>query len=153
MTDKLDTLVSEVQNHIKDKRAELTALQTQARALQSAHADLHQEVEKAQTKLAEVRKALADSNKELDKRRAEASSIANSIIADAHDKKAAAEGKIRDLYAAGAKDIERATRQLRDTEQLVTAKRGELVALTNKVSAAQGELDALKKKARDWADA
>ncbi len=150
MADDLDALIARATQHIRDKKGELLALNTQIQAGRSAYDDLNKEISRTQDKLKALRDQLAESDNQLGGRRQDADTIAAQIINAAHGTKAAATKAVKDAENHAKGIIAEAEARAYALENEVRGKKAELQAVTNEVNAAQSELRAIKKQALDF---
>ena len=150
MADDLDALIAKATQHIRDKKGELLALNTQLAAGRRAYDDLSKEISKTQDKLKAARDQLAESENQLDARGKDANQIASQIINAAHGTKAAAAKAVKDAENHAKGIIAEAEARSYAIENEVRNKKAELQATVNQLNAAQSELRGLKKQAADW---
>lgn len=147
MADKLDTLLAAVQQEIKDKKAELLALQSQVSALRSAHDDLHKQVGREHANLQSVRDKLAIADSDTDQRKKEAEKVASEILNRAHRSRDEADKLVKDAEDHADEIMATAQKAVRKVEEEIVARKKELQAVTLEVNAAHSEWAAIKKKA------
>ncbi len=150
MADDLDALIAKATQHIRDKKGELLALNTQIQAGRSAYDDLNKEVGRTQDKLKGPRDQLAESENQLDARGKDANQIASQIINAAHGTKAAAAKAVKDAENHAKGLVAQAEAIVYALENEARSKKAELQATVNQLNAAQSELRGLKKQAADW---